>query len=254
MVHFNLGRRIKVSQRCPLDKICRLLGSVQGTSRVFMFTQYLLKVVAWHLRRKQPTCMLAFRINNLISPLADLRLLLKLHSMIGLTHWIIQSERNPYRSRTLQNLCRLQNVANFISCPMEQLWWLGAHKVIPLSKNTMTNLGLWGCRLWLLTILLQFIQWHQEVQYVSAASIENESPEGDDTAYALDMAEKSDEYALRRQKLSNIHFNGLINIAYLPLAIHWSFNAPPSQTLQLPLLVLWRQGCRCIPVGNHCIE
>ncbi|KAI8850575.1 hypothetical protein BC829DRAFT_415976 [Chytridium lagenaria] len=41
------------------------------------------------------------------------------------------------------------------------------------------------------------------------------------------MAEKSHEYALRRQKLSNIPFHGLINITYLPLANHWSFERSP---------------------------
>ncbi|KAI9356216.1 peroxisomal biogenesis factor 11 [Zopfochytrium polystomum] len=201
-----------------LDKLCRFLSTVRGTDKVLMLTQYTSKIVIWHLRRANPNSELAVRIGNLYSPVADFRVLLRYNGLVSLIQWILYSEANPPPTPYLHLLYRLQNLVNLAYYPLEHIYWLGAHKVIPLSESKLAKIGMWSCRFWAAYVILYFFQLHQEAKILSRKSQE-----------LVDRAKRGEEKeALKVEhqtianELNSLLLNTIINLAYFPLTIHWS--------------------------------
>ena len=124
-----------------LEKLCRFLNSVRGTDKVFMFIQYSFKIITSYLRKLNPESPLATRLINFSNPVADTRILLRYYGLIPLYQWIIASEKYPAPIAKLQWIIRAQNFVNVLYYPLEHLYWLGSHSVIPMSVTTRGKLG-----------------------------------------------------------------------------------------------------------------
>ncbi|KAI8848536.1 peroxisomal biogenesis factor 11 [Chytridium lagenaria] len=201
-----------------LDKLCRFLNSVRGTDKVLMLAQYASKIIIWKLRKGNPDSMLSQRIANFAGPVSDFRILLRYYGLIPLTQWILYSEANPPPTQTLRILYRLQNLVNLAYYPLEHIWWLGSHKVIPISEKTLNSIGIWSCRFWAAYVVLYFFQLQQEASMLARRS-----------KALLERAKKGEEKDVLKAERKIISdetnaliINTIINASYFPLTVHWS--------------------------------
>ncbi|KAL2915327.1 hypothetical protein HK105_205192 [Polyrhizophydium stewartii] len=204
-----------------LDKLCRFLGSVRGTDKALMFAQYSSKILIWYLRKLDAKSALAGRIANLAGPVSDFRILLRYYGLLPLVQWIIQSEKNPSPSPVIQTLTRLQNFVNVCYYPLEHVYWLALHNVIPMAEETRNKIGMWSCRFWAAYVVLYFYQLFEEKKALDQRRIEFKAAVADGASQDVVKAERA---AIRRQSQALL-VNTIINAAYFPLTIHWSLPA-----------------------------
>jgi len=206
--------------------LIRFLSSVGGTDKVLMTIQYASRIVYWHYMKKG-NIKAAKRLKNLEDPIDDFRILLRYYGLVPLIQWIVHVENNPPPSKLLLNINRMQNLVNVFYYPLEHTYWLGKHEVLPISKETNQKLHEWSCRLWSIYIILQF--WNIWEEYKLLRQREN-------YINSIEMSEPKTEEELREKrslkKVKNqlekekvtILMNLIINTAYLPLTLNWSFD------------------------------
>ncbi|KAK5673442.1 hypothetical protein BDV3_005633 [Batrachochytrium dendrobatidis] len=219
-----------LSREQTLDRLCRFLNSVRGTDKALMLVQYSSKIIIWHLKNQNAKSPLAVRVSNFAGPVSDFRVLLRYYGLIPLFQWIILSEKNPSPSSVIQTLTRLQNLANVIYYPLEHVYWLALHQVIPMSEKTRDKIGMWSCRFWAAYVLLYFYQLFEEkrmldmrrhnLKMITSASKVNTATESKVTQLDADKI-KAERLAIREESKA-LAINTLINAAYFPLTIHWS--------------------------------
>ncbi|TPX33198.1 hypothetical protein SmJEL517_g03858 [Synchytrium microbalum] len=215
-----------------LDTLCRFLNSVRGTDKVLMLMVYASKIGIYALHRKDPKSPIAVRLQNLIGPASDTRMLLRYYGLLPMYQWILYSEAHPAATSYLQTLIRLQNLANVLYYPLEHAYWLGAHNVIPMSEETRDKVfGLWSSRFWALYVVLYFAQLWEEHKILLTKEVALEkrirasSKSGDDSVKVKQtLGEQKVALADERKTLM---INFVINAAYFPLTIHWSVEASP---------------------------
>ena len=205
-----------MSSNPQLDKLCRFLNSVRGTDKVFMLIQYSFKIINFYSRQLNPESKLANRLSNFSSPISDSRILLRYYGLIPLTQWIIHSEKNPAPTKTLQWIIRAQNFANICYYPLEHLYWLAAHSVIPVDNSTRDKIGMWSCRFWATYVILYFYQLFEEYKLLNQKTLLNPSKK---------------ELEVIDQERQTLMINTIVNSAYFPLTIHWSLETPSLSDL-----------------------
>lgn len=205
--------------------LIRFLCSVGGTDKVLMTIQYTSRLIYWHCMKNGKKGV-ALRLKNLEEPIDDFRVLLRYYGLVPLVQWIIHVETNPPPSKLLLNINRMQNLVNVFYYPLEHAYWLGKHEVIPVSKERTVQLREWACRLWAIYIILQFWNiWEeykllrQRENYVN--SIEMTEPKTEEELRERRSLKKVKQQ-LEKEKLT-ILMNLIINTAYLPLTLSWSF-------------------------------
>ncbi|CAG8540381.1 13541_t:CDS:2 [Ambispora leptoticha] len=206
-----------------LDHLVKFLGTVSGTDKVFMFVQYYSKIVTWFLLRVGKK-IAAEQITNLATPISDFRILLRYYGLLPLIQWMIHIEHNPPPTRYLLTIERLQNFANILYYPLEHMWWLGQHKVIPLADTTMNRIGLWSCRFWAIYVILQFLHLYEEWKLLKRRrnEIARKAVTSSSSSSSSDSAEIEMEQKALRVNEEEIIRNAIVNVGYLPLTLHWS--------------------------------
>ena len=199
---------------------------------------YASKIAIWAVSRKDPKSDLIIRLQNLIGPASDTRMLLRYYGLIPMYQWILYSEAHPAPTAYLRLLTRLQNLANIVYYPLEHAYWLGAHKVVPMSDDARDRVfGLWSSRFWALYVVLYFAQLWEEngilltkemvlekkLRSLGNLSSSNKAVEIDATA-RKQILEQRLAVADERKSLM---INFIINAAYFPLTIHWSVENSP---------------------------
>ncbi|KAG0349886.1 hypothetical protein BG005_010579 [Podila minutissima] len=210
-----------------LDHAVRFLSQVRGTDKTLMVIQYISKIFVWYFL-KRGRASTAQRIKNLSGPISDYRILLRYYGLLPLIQWMQYVDNNPSPSKLLLLVDRLQNICNLIYYPLEHIYWLGAHEVIPISMETTNKISLWSCRFWAAYVVLQFIHLVEEYrlykhrvqsvqEQIKAADVKaKETGEpADKTVYKAELK------ALQAEK-KGIWINTIINTGYLPLTVHWS--------------------------------
>jgi len=162
---------------------------------------------------------MALKVKNLATPISDFRILLRYSGLLPMFQWILYSESNPSPNTSLQFLTRLQNIANVCYYPLEHIYWLGAHEVITLSKETLNKIGIWSCRFWAAYVVLYFIQlweekrlWDHKVKNLKKAKASN----------SISLKDFNDQKIALKEEKKTLLINTIINSAYFPLTIHWS--------------------------------
>lgn len=190
-----------------LEKLCRFLNSIRGTDKVFMLIQYSFKIISSYLRKLDPESSLATRLLNFSNPVADTRILLRYYGLIPLYQWIKYSEKYPAPTAKLQWIIRAQNFVNVLYYPLEHLYWLGAHSVIPMQPSTRDKIGMWSCRFWASYVILYFYQLFEEYKMLNQKKLQKPS--------------KQDLEIINQEK-QVLMINTMVNSAYFPLTVHWS--------------------------------
>ncbi|CAO3624892.1 unnamed protein product [Mucor hiemalis] len=210
-----------------LDHLIRFLNTVRGTDKVLMFIQYWSKVIIWFLQRRSPALKTASsaisliqRIKNFAGPVSDFRILLRYYGLLPMVQYMNYIEFNQPSSKLALTIERLQNWANVIYYPLEHIYWLGAHEVIPISEEKTNKIGMWSCRFWAAYVILEYGRLAEQyrnlrtretglLKRIKAGDIEtHEDPEA--------------EMASIKAERTSMIVNTCINTGYLPLTVHWS--------------------------------
>ncbi|KAG0056337.1 hypothetical protein BGZ83_005456 [Gryganskiella cystojenkinii] len=210
-----------------LDHAVRFLSQVRGTDKLLMVIQYFSKIFIWYfLKRGRDST--AQRVRNLANPISDFRILLRYYGLLPLVQWMQYVDSNPSPSPLLLTLDRLQNICNLIYYPLEHLYWLGAHEVIPLSMEKTNRISIWSCRFWAAYVLLQFAHLAEEYRLYKKRLVKLErqikiaDKKAQETGEPVDKTEYKTEMANLKAEKKGIWINTIINTGYLPLTVHWS--------------------------------
>ncbi|KAI9498917.1 peroxisomal biogenesis factor 11 [Zychaea mexicana] len=202
-----------------LDHLVRFLNTVRGTDKVLMFIQYWSKILIWFLN-KRAGGLAAKRIQNLASPVSDFRILLRYYGLLPMVQYMNYLEYNPPKTSLALNIERVQNLSMIIYYPLEHVYWLAAHNVLPVSEQKTNSIGIWSCRFWAAWVVMEYGRLAEQyrlmkkretglLKRIKAGDIEtDEDPEA--------------EMASIKAERASIFVNTMINSGYLPLTVHWS--------------------------------
>jgi len=220
-----LGKLFPAS--ATLDHAVRFLSQVRGTDKLLMVIQYFSKIFIWYFL-KRGRASTAQRVRNLANPISDFRILLRYYGLLPLVQWMQYVDNNPSPSPLLLTLDRLQNICNLIYYPLEHLYWLGAHEVIPLSMEKTNRISIWSCRFWAAYVVLQFAHLAEEYRLYKRRLVNLErqikiaDKKAQETGEPVDKTEYKTEMASLRAEKKGLWINTIINTGYLPLTVHWS--------------------------------
>ena len=123
------------------------------------FLSYLL------LARKQEASRLAAistHLKALASLISDVRIFMRLWGLFGIYEWLIDTLRNPPKDMTMRKIAYLQIAVNILYQILENLAYLGQHKVLPIGKKRQGSYWLWSSRFWMAHVLLEFCRLKME--------------------------------------------------------------------------------------------
>ncbi|KAJ1849688.1 hypothetical protein IWW55_004834 [Coemansia sp. RSA 2706] len=208
-------RRMLKGPAPTLDHIVRFLSSGSGHDKFWMITQYFTKVVVW-LYAKRGHKSAAERVRILSSLVADYRIMIRLVGLAPMAQFIRYSEQSPAQTRVLQWLDRLMNLSLVCYYPLEHMYWLGAHRVIPLSEKAVENSGYWSCRFWAAWVALQFVHLGEEYRVIKNRRKQIF------TQGKADAVKMQQELDAADADTKSWKIQLLINACYFPLTLHWS--------------------------------
>lgn len=141
--------------------------------------------------------------------------------LLPIFQWLISLERTPPPTKYLQTVERLQGLSMLIYYPLEHIYYLASHSVLPprLSPSAATNnkIAIWSCRAWAAYVFLQFFHLKEDWKLLKLrerALKRNSEKKFDDASPSSDQV----EIAQRKKAILNELF---VNIGYLPLTVHW---------------------------------
>jgi len=223
-----------------VDHLIRYLGTWSGSDKLFMIIQYAVKIIVplLNLRarlqhraglRDNPTSRAAQSYARLGSIVSDSRILWRIWGLLPIVQWLISLERNPQPTRNLLTIERLQGWSMLAYYPLEHLYYLCSHGVIPSTVPSLgsffsstakpimlepNTLGIWSCRFWALYVVLQFAHLREDRMLLQLRQRALRKARGT----GLTPTEKQE-----LQQRWDAYWNEVVvNLGYLPLTIHWS--------------------------------
>ncbi|EIW57688.1 uncharacterized protein TRAVEDRAFT_150287 [Trametes versicolor FP-101664 SS1] len=229
-----------------LDHLVRFLSTWSGSDKFFMLVQYTVKLLVpflkWRARlqhgaglRKAPVSPSADRLGKLGSIISDARMLFRLWGLLPIYQWMTTLERSPSPTRKLRTIERLQGWSMLGYYPLEHLYYLLSHDIIP-DKITLPSLtafvpfirtrpstkhiplqlgtlGLWSTRFWAAYVFLQLAHLREDEKLlrVRARTLAK-------TKTGASAAEKAELKQRKKALTSEL----IVNLAYLPQTLHWS--------------------------------
>jgi len=235
-----LGSFSHVQPSETIDHLIRFLGTWSGSDKLFMLIQYTAKLVVpfLHLRarlqhqagmRKSPTSNAAGGLKKLDSLLGDSRTAWRIWGLLPIFQWLVSLERNPPATRKLLTIERLQGWAMLAYYPLEHLYYLGSHGIIPSSISSPLSLfsskkkkislnpntlALWSCRFWAIYVFLHFAHLLEDRKLLKQRHSSIRKAKGT----GLTKEEKQE----MEQRWDAFWSEVVVNLGYLPLTIHWS--------------------------------
>ncbi|KAH7884424.1 hypothetical protein F5I97DRAFT_1889451 [Phlebopus sp. FC_14] len=233
-----LGAFAFVPPSKTFDHLIRYLSTWSGTDKLFTLIQYTLKLLVPVLisraklqhrvgLRKEPTSSAATSFASFASVIGDFKMLGRFWGMLPILQWMIALERNPPPTRALLNIERLQGWCMLAYYPLEHLYYLRAHNLIPstipsmlplvrrASKRIHLNanaLAMWSCRAWAVYVILQFAHLMEDRNLLMMRERNLKKGKGAVGQNKENLRDRWDAF-----------WNEFVaNSANLPLAIHWS--------------------------------
>ncbi|KAH7926099.1 hypothetical protein BV22DRAFT_1104558 [Leucogyrophana mollusca] len=233
-----LGSFSLVPSSETLDHLIRYLGTWSGSDKLFTLIQYALKLIVpfLHMRarlqhrmglRKDASSTAAVSFSSFASIIGDSKMLGRMWGLLPIVQWLSSIERNPPPTRALLTIERLQGWSMLGYYPLEHLYYLRAHDLIPATIPSLTTLlgrstkritlntnvlAMWSCRFWALYVILQFAHLREDRKLLVLREKNLKKGKGLTEEDGVDLGNRWDAY-----------WNELIaNTANLPLAIHWS--------------------------------
>ncbi|KAF4571542.1 hypothetical protein EYR36_008882 [Pleurotus pulmonarius] len=243
-----LGAFIFVPQSETIDHLVRYLGSWSGSDYGCLhdakIIQYAVKVIVPLLElrariqhraglRAKPTSSAAASYSKLGGIIGDARTLWRIWGLLPIIQWLVSLERNPQPTRRLLNIERLQGWSMLAYYPLEHLYYLLSHSLIPStipsiksifsSKAKPTKLdsnaiGMWSTRFWALYVFLQIAHLREDRKLLQArerAIIKAKRGPGGTGITAAEKKELGDRWDAFWNEV-------VVNLGYLPLTVHWS--------------------------------
>ena len=147
--------------------------------------------------------------------------------MLPIVQWLVSLERNPQPTRKLLTIERLQAWAMLAYYPLEHLYYLRSHGILPSSipspfslfsnakriKFDANKLALWSCRFWAFYVLLHFAHLMEDKKLLEARQRSIRKGKGT----SLDAEQKQDI----SQKWDMFWSEAVTHLAYFPLTLHW---------------------------------
>jgi hypothetical protein len=179
--------------------------------------------------RSVPTSEVASRLAKFCSVIGDSRTLWRLWGLIPTVHWLISLEHSTPQTNRLLTIERLQGWSMLGYYPLEHLSYLSSHGILPSSVPSIRSLfsatakpinvdsnvlGRWSCRFWALYVGLQFAHLQEDLKLLVLRHRNMRRAKGS----GLTPAEKDE----LRQRWDAYWSQVIINLADLPLTIHWS--------------------------------
>jgi len=148
--------------------------------------------------------------------------------LLPIFQWLISLERNPPATRNLLTIERLQGWAMLAYYPLEHLYYLGSHGIIPTTITSPLSLfspkrkrvsldpntlALWSCRFWAAYVFLHFGHLYEDRKLLKQRhnSIRKSKGTGLTKEEKLEMEQRWDAF------WSEV----IVNVGYLPLTVHW---------------------------------
>ncbi|KAG2067470.1 hypothetical protein BDR04DRAFT_1104991 [Suillus decipiens] len=233
-----LGSFSNVPSSETLNHLVRYLSTWSGSDKFFTLIQYTLKLIVpflhWRARlqhragiRKDASSLAAPSLASFSSIISDARTLGRFWGLLPIFQWMISMERNPPPTRTLHTIERLQGWSMLGFYPLEHLYYLRSHNLIPTSVPSLSailgrsskriplnenKLILWSCRFWLLYIVLQFAHLREDRKLLLTRQRNLRKGKGFSDEDKEDLRNRWDSLG-----------NELVaNATNLPLALHWS--------------------------------
>ncbi|KAG1744049.1 uncharacterized protein EDB91DRAFT_1246930 [Suillus paluster] len=236
-----LGSFSNVPASETLNHLVRYLSTWSGSDKFFTLVQYTLKLIVpflhWRARlqhragiRKDASSKVAPSLTSFASIVSDAKMLGRFWGLLPIFQWMISMERNPPPTRTLHTIERLQGWSMLGFYPLEHLYYLRAHNLIPTSIPSLSailgrsskrislnenRLIIWSCRCWLLYTVLQFAHLREDIKLLLTRQKNLRKGKGFSADDKEDLRKRWD--ALLNELVANT--------ANLPLALHWSLES-----------------------------
>ncbi|KAI0636061.1 hypothetical protein C8Q77DRAFT_1101155 [Trametes polyzona] len=241
-----LGAFAFVPSSETLDHLVRFLSTWSGSDKLFMLIQYTVKLLVpflrWRARlqygvgtRKAPISSTADRLGKLAGIISDARMFFRIWGLLPIFQWMIAMERNPSPTRKLRTIERLQGWSMLGYYPLEHLYYLLSHSIIP-DKITLPSLtafvpfirtrpsekhiplnpgtlALWSTRFWAAYVVLQLAHLREDSKLLRMRERTLAK-----TKTGASAAEKEDIQQRKKALTTEL----IVNLAYLPQTIHWS--------------------------------
>ncbi|KAH9945066.1 uncharacterized protein BXZ73DRAFT_39023 [Epithele typhae] len=241
-----LGVFSKLPPSETLSHLVRFLSTWSGSDKFFMLVQYTAKLIIpfleWRARiqhkngfRKMPASPSAERLAKLANNISDARMFFRIWGLLPIFQWLISLERNPSPTRKLRTIERLQGWSMLAYYPLEHLYYLLTHSIIPdkISLPSYTTfvpfirsqpsektisldagvLGLYSVRFWAAYVVLQLAHLQEDNKLLKMRERSLSKTKNGGTPVEKEDIRK------RREALWN---ELVVNMAYLPQTIHWS--------------------------------
>lgn len=149
---------------------------------------------------------LASNATSLVAPsralsdlISDIRIFNRLWGLVPLSVWALETYAQPPSDPVLRGIAYTQVVANLAYQPLENVAYLAMHRVLPqsvVSDKLQGALWIYSCYLWALHVVLDLVRLRREAQLQQEGKMAK-----DDFSWYQYL---------------------VINLAYLPLTVHWS--------------------------------
>ncbi|KAF9223744.1 hypothetical protein BS17DRAFT_733490 [Gyrodon lividus] len=233
-----LGAFALVPSSETLDHLIRYLSTWSGTDKLFTLVQYTFKLVAPVLvaraklqhrvgLRKEATSGVATSFTSFANIIGDFKMLGRFLGLLPILQWMIAMERSPPPTRALLTIERLQGWSMLAYYPLEHLYYLRAHNLVPVAMPSIMSLvrrtskpvhlnanalAMWSCRAWAIYVILQFAHLIQDRKLLLMREKNLKKGKGIATEDKEDLRNRWDAF-----------WNEVVaNSANLPIAIHWS--------------------------------
>lgn len=102
------------------------------------------------------------RLKSLESLISDVRIFMRLWGLLGMYEWLVDTLRNPPKDMTMRKIAYSQIAVNILYQILENLAYLGQHKVLPIGAKKQNSYWLWSSRFWMAHVLLEFWRLKRE--------------------------------------------------------------------------------------------
>lgn len=193
-----------------------------------MMVQYTAGLLTRMLPRlSQSQDMLAWvtSLGLLSRKLSELRTWMRLFGLLPILQWYRDLHTMPtpksdtftetsMTSRRLLRIEKLQAWSMLVYYPLEHYVLLATHKIVPEAKPaTMAKLSLWSVRAWAAYVVLQLAHISEERRLLAAKQSWIQS--------CSDVHAAARMYRNSEAKAKALRTDAIINLAYLPMTIHW---------------------------------
>jgi hypothetical protein len=150
--------------------------------------------------------------------------------ILPIVQWLISLEHNPQAipTRKLLTIERLQGWSMLAYYPLEHIYYLRSHEIIPATIPSLASLfsasakpihlnsdaiGIWSTRFWALYVMLQFVHLKEDWKLIKMRERTLRKAKGT----GLSPAEKTE----LRHRWDAYWNEVVVNVGYLPLTMHW---------------------------------